>query len=215
MALHFSVCWEILPGPVFKYISLGVSFFGSAGLVALALSICGVQYTFGRICYLIPNHDQAVFWWPLLSVSITSLVLQVATIAYCVAKTVRPWFHYCKIRWSGVQPSDDEERLISSLHTASKVRKVVQMQWRAILITFLVMAYVCYLAAVLMQLHRFDQYPASARHAWFKCLASPKGDTDSCSSLARALGPNEPELFAVLYMLEVSVSSPGRCPETC
>lgn len=205
MALHLSVCWEIIPGPVFKYISLGFSFFGSAGLLALALLICGVQYTFGRICYLIPNHDQAVFWWPLLSVSITSLMFQVGTIAYCVAKTVGPWLHYYKLRWSGVQPSADEERLINSLHTASKVRRIVQMQWRAIMITFLVMVYVCYLAAVLMQLHRFDQYPTSARHAWFKCLASSRGDTTACGSFARALGPSEPELFAVLYMLEVSL----------
>lgn len=89
------------------------------------------------------------------------------------------------------------------------------MQWRAILITFLVMAYVCYLAAVLMQLHRFDQYPPSPRHAWFKCLASSKGNKSPCASLAKALGPSEPELFAVLYMLEVSLSvSPGRS-ETC
>lgn len=215
MALHSSVCWEIQPGPLFKYISLGLSLFGSAGLLALALSICGVQYTFGRICYLIPNHDRAVFWWPLLSVSITSLVLQVATIAYCVTKTVQPWFHYCKLRWSGAQPSADEERLISSLHTASRVRKVVQMQWRAILITFLVMAYVCYLATVLMQLQRFDQYPTSARHAWFQCLVSSKGDTTLCASLAGALGPSEPELFAVLYMLEVSLSASHGRSGTC
>lgn len=215
VALHFSVCWEILPGPIFKYASLGISFLGSAGLLALALSICGVQYTFGRICYLIPNHDDAVFWWPLLSVSIASLILQIGTIGYCVVKTVRPWFHYCKLRWSGAQPSADEERLISSLHTASKVRRVVQMQWRAILITFLVMAYVCYLAAVLMQIRRFDEYSPSARLAWFKCLAKSKGDTTQCSHLTSAIGPSEPELFAVLYMLEVSLSFPVGFLKSC
>lgn len=81
------------------------------------------------------------------------------------------------------------------------------MQWRAILITVLILAYVCYLAAVLMQLHQFDQYPQSARHAWFKCLAASKGDTAPCVSLASAFGPSQPELFAVLYMLQVSLPS--------
>lgn len=208
VALHFSVCWEIIPGPIFKYASLGISFFGSGGLLALVLSISGVQYTFGRICYLVPKYDNQVFWWPLLAVSIASLLVQAGTIGYCVARTVRPWLHYYKLRWSGVTPSADEERLVSSLHTASKVRKVVQMQWRAIMIPFLVMAYVCYLAAVMMQLRRFDEYPAPARLAWFKCLVSSKGHTGPCASLAQALGPSEPELFAVLYMLEVSLLSP-------
>lgn len=194
-----------MPGLLFKITSLGVSFFGSAGLLAVVLSISGVQYTWGRICYLIPRHDNEVFWWPLLGVSIASLLLQFATIAYCVVRTVRPWFHYCKLRWQGRTPSADEERLISALHTASKVRKIVQMQWRAILITVLILGYVCYLAAVLMRLHEFHDYPESDRLAWFKCLASPKGGMYPCLSLARNLGPSEPELFAVLFMLQVSL----------
>lgn len=190
---------------MFKYISLGTTFLGSAALVAIVLSISGVQYTFGRICYLIPRHDEATFWGPLLSISIVSLLLQLLTIAHCVILIIRPWFNYQKLRWSGYTPSSDEERVLGAQRTASRVRKIVQMQWRAILITVLILIYVCFLAAVFMRLRQFDKYPESDRRVWFECLQSSNGDKTPCLSHATSLGPNEPELWAVLYMLIVSL----------
>lgn len=79
------------------------------------------------------------------------------------------------------------------------------MQWRAILITVLILVYVCFLAAVFMRLRQFDNYPQSDRRAWFRCLQSSNGDKAKCLPLAISLGPTEPELLAVLYMLIVSL----------
>ena len=204
MALHLSVCWNIKPGEKFKNFSLCTTFIGSAALVAIALSVSGVQYTFGRICYIIPNHDRATFWGPLLGIAIASLLLQIITVIYCVALIVRPYINYQKLRWYGYTYSIHDAHSLGAQRTASSVRKILQMQWRPILITLLILIYVVYLAAVFMQLRQFHDYPAEARHSWFECLASSHGNKFSCLSLTEPLGPSEPKLLAVLYMLIVS-----------
>lgn len=202
-----SVCWEIKPGKMYKCASLTLIFVGSSALVVILLCVNGVEYTFGRISYITPGVDRATFWGPLLGISAASLLLQFATVAYCAIITLRPWYNYQRLRWSGYTPSRDEERVLGAQRTASRVRKVVQIQWRNNLITIIILIYVCFSAGVLMQLRPFHDYAKSDRMAWFECLRSSNGDRDSCLSLARSLGPSEPVLVAVLSMLVVSYPS--------
>lgn len=206
MSLHISVCWDIKPNEKFKQISLGSTFIGSAALLAIVLSITGAQYTFGRICYLTPHYDRATFWGPLLGFSIVSLILQFATMAYCIIVVIRPYLSYWKLRCHGYISSVNDESIFSAQQTASRVRRILQVQWRAILITVLVLIYVVFMAAVLMQLREFHDYPEDARRSWFECLASSNGDKMQCLSMAASLGPSEPQLWAVLSMLIVSFS---------
>jgi hypothetical protein len=209
VALHLSVCWESQLGRQFQISSLTIIFLGSAALVAIALTVSGVQYTWGRICYLIPHYDRASFWGPLLGVSIASLILQFITMIYCLTVVIQPFLDYQKRRWYGGGPSRNGAHMINTPRTASRARKILQMQWRAIMITVLIVVYVVYLASVLMRMRRFHQYPREARRKWFKCLASAEGDKMTCLHLAAELGPSEPDLWATLYMLIVS-SLPGR-----
>jgi hypothetical protein len=209
IALHLSVCWEIKPGQMYKCASLTLIFVGSSALVAVVLSVSGVEYTFGRISYITPGIDRATFWGPLLAISAASLLLQFITVTYCAILTLRPWFNYQRLRISGYTPSRDEERVLGAQRTASRVRKIVQLQWRNSLITVVILVYVCFLAGVLMQLRPFHDYPKSDRVAWFECLGSSKGTRDSCLSLAAPLGPGEPVIIAVLSMLVVSFSFLG------
>ncbi|KAJ5618923.1 hypothetical protein N7510_002907 [Penicillium lagena] len=204
IALHLSVFWQIKPGPTYKYVSIGLIYLGSAALVAIALSITGAEYTFGRSTYLSPNHAVATFWAPFLAFSSAALVIQILTIAQCVILVLRPWYNYQKLKWSGYTPSANEERIIGAQQTASRIRKIIQLQWRASLVTVLITIYVCFLAAVFMQLRQFHDYPLPDRLAWFECLASSKGDKYSCLPLAIPLGPIEPELWAVVFMLVLS-----------
>lgn len=204
IALHLSVCWEAKPGRIYKCVSLTVIFVGSSALVAVLLSVSGVEYTFGRISYITPGIDRATFWGPLLGTAAASLLLQFGTVAFCAIITLRPWYNYQKLRWSGYTPSRDEERVLGAQRTASRVRKIIQLQWRNSLITVIILVYVCFLAGVLMQLRPFHKYPKPDRLAWFECLESSNGDRIPCLSLADPLGPSEPVLIAVLLMLIVS-----------
>lgn len=201
------MCWERKPGQLYKCVSLTIIFVGSSALVAIVLSVSGVEYTFGRISYLTPGIDRATFWGPLLGIAAASLLLQFVTVAYCAVLTLRPWFNYQRLRWSGYTPSRDEERVLGAQRTASRVRKIIQLQWRNSLITVVILVYVCFLAGVLMQLRPFHDYPEPDRIAWFKCLASSNRGRDSCLSLAGPLGPSEPVLIAALSMLIVSKMS--------
>ncbi|KAJ5762839.1 hypothetical protein N7533_001520 [Penicillium manginii] len=194
---------------MYKCASLTLIFVGSSALVAVVLSVSGVEYTFGRISYITPGIDRATFWGPLLAISAASLLLQFITVTYCAILTLRPWFNYQRLRISGYTPSRDEERVLGAQRTASRVRKIVQLQWRNSLITVVILVYVCFLAGVLMQLRPFHDYPKSDRVAWFECLGSSKGTRDSCLSLAAPLGPGEPVIIAVLSMLVVSFSFLG------
>lgn len=102
--------------------------------------------------------------------------------------------------------SVNDESIFGAQRTASRVRNILRLQWRAILITVLVLTYVVFMAAVLMQLREFHEYPADARRLWFECLASSHGDKMQCLPRAASLGPSEPQLWAVLFMLIVSLS---------
>ncbi|OQE26743.1 hypothetical protein PENSTE_c005G07109 [Penicillium steckii] len=204
IALHMTVCWESKPGQLYKCVSLTIIFVGSSALVAMLLAVSGVEYTFGRISYLTPGIDRATFWGPLLGIAAASLLLQFFTVAYCATVALRPWYNYQRLRWSGYTPSRDEERVLGAQRTASRVRKIVQLQWRNSLITVIILVYVCFLAGVLMQLRPFHDYPKSNRMAWFQCLKKSNGDRIPCLSLATSLGPNEPVLIAVLSLLMLS-----------
>lgn len=191
-------------GRTFRLTALLTIFVGSAALVATTLAVSGVQYTWGRICYLIPHYDRASFWGPLLAFAILSLILQAITMLYCLAVVIRPFLDYHRRRWYGYGPSDDAAREINMQRTASRARKILQMQWRAIVITVLILVYVVYLASVLMRMRHLDEYPRGARRKWFECLARTNGDKEKCLPLASDLGPTEPELLAILYMLILS-----------
>lgn len=214
VALHLSVCWESQPGRQFQISSLAIIFPGSAALVAIALTVSGVQYTWGRICYLVPHYDRASFWGPLLGVSIASLILQFITMIYCLIVVIQPFLDHHKRRWYGAGPSLNGAHMINTPRIAPRARKILQMQWRPIVITALILIYVVYLASVLMRMRRFHDYPRDARRKWFKCLASAEGDKMTCLHLAAELGPTEPELWAVLFMLIVSNLS-SRQAGTC
>lgn len=206
IALHMTVCWELKPGQLFKCVSLTTTFVGSSALVAIVLSVSGVEYTFGRIAYITPGVDRGSFWGPLLGVAAASLLQQFFTVGYCAVVTLRPWYNYNKLRWSGYTPNRDEERVLGSQRTASRVRKIIKLQWRNSLITLVTLTYVCFLAGIMMQLRPFHDYPESDRKAWFQCLQSSKGDRMPCLSLTTSLGPSEPALIVVLSLLVVSNS---------
>lgn len=55
-----------------------------------------------------------------------------------------------------------------------------------------------------------ERLPLPDRLAWFECLVSSKGDKYPCLPLAIPLGPIEPELWAVVLMLVVSLLSLHR-----
>ncbi|KAH8697992.1 hypothetical protein BGW36DRAFT_272295, partial [Talaromyces proteolyticus] len=83
VALHIFVCWEVKPGRLFRIISLTVIFVGSVAFVAIALTMTGLAYEYGKICYLLPNHDRETLWVPVLAISVSALFLQLITMTYC------------------------------------------------------------------------------------------------------------------------------------
>ncbi|GAD94411.1 hypothetical protein UREG_07549 [Paecilomyces variotii No. 5] len=204
IALFLSVCCEIKPGQKFKIISLTVTFLGSAVLVVITLTITGAAYTFGKICYLIPHHDRGTFWGLLLAVTAMSLLFQILTVGYCIYIVAKPFHDDYKLRKHGHRPAIEQHRMMIAHQTALRIRKILQMQWRAILITFLISVYVIYIAVVLLRLHQFSDYPSAVTHSWFECLASSGGDKKRCLPLADSIGPNESELLAVGVMLVIS-----------
>ncbi|KAF9894051.1 hypothetical protein FE257_009024 [Aspergillus nanangensis] len=204
LALHLAVCWEVKLTHIYQYISLVVIFVGSSILVAIVMSVSGMQYTFGRITYIVPNYDRGTFWGPLLGISAASLILQFVTIGYCSTLVLRPWYNYQMLRWWGFTPSPDTERATGVQRTALRIRKIMKLQWRNSLITVVILVYVCFLAGVFMQLRQFHQYPEADRVAWFQCLESSNGNKAKCLSLALPLGPTEPQLIAVLVLLVLS-----------
>lgn len=88
-----------------------------------------------------------------------------------------------------------------------RVRRVIQLQWRGIVIVLVIIADVIFFAIIFVFLDTTVQSiktdPQKAL-AWAACLVGARGDKNKCLDLANKLVVNLPTVTAVLVLLAVS-----------
>lgn len=209
LSLHLQICWEVVPAKGFFYSALCFGWGIPAMGLALALSLTGVSYRFGDVCHI--NHTNALqdFWGPLLAFASASLIIQAITFGYCVHVYVRSLLddNATTDASSGLPSYSGSVRTRTAGQAFKRVRKVIELQWRGVVVVLILIAKLIFFAVVFVSMDNnlmaTESHPEKAR-PWLMCLAFSGGDKNQCLHLARELVEKESTILAVLVCLAVS-----------
>lgn len=198
-------------GAKFKYSSLVVIFGGSGALLALALLLSGVSYHIGKLCHINFYRSRESFWGPLLSVSILSLIIQILIIGHCILCVVEPSDNRLQF-WRLRQSRSSRDSPLTFSHGITRrqalrrVRRILQLQWRAVLIAALIVFHTAFMAQALLRAGDVTTYSLDDVMPWITCLLDSGGNPDECLSYAKQLGPNGKTVMAAWCLLAVCCS---------
>jgi hypothetical protein len=199
------VVWEKNLGNKYMYFSLACIVLGSVLLPVLDIEITGVSYQLGRVCYINPYKGWGTFWIPLLVITGLTFLFQVLTMAYCLFIVLRPIWHErtiffpCRKSRTTVGYRQGAEARQTSVQT----RKILRMQWRPVLIVFIIVFNVVFLSTVFLEAEGMYTYPTERFIPWLACLAY-LGGKERCMNEASGLGPSENLIVAILILMAVS-----------
>lgn len=203
--------------------------------LAISLPITGVSYRLGNVC--VPNDPSALatwFAWLIIFAAI-SWIIQVATIVYCLWKFASssltgPSHGTSGSRASnttdtGVSTSDDPNAPQKKPLTPGrrnriawrKVRSVLALQWRSIVMAFIVVNLTIYFGIVYLQqaatTHSTPSSNATSTQdsAWIACLIANDGGKDECMKGAAGLGLSESRAIGTLVLGSVSDRKTDPC----
>lgn len=207
LSLHLMVVWDRTLGKKYMYASLSCIILGTLVLLILDFEVTGVSYQLGRVCYINPFDGWGTFWIPLIVITALTFLLQVLTMGYCVFTVLRPILHKSiksslrHLPQESVEYRQDSEARQTSIQT----RKVLRMQWRPIIIVFMIVVNVTFISTVFIEVQGIYTYPTERFVPWAGCLVL-MGGKDNCMSKADKLGPPENVIVAALILLAVSWS---------
>ncbi|KAK8872408.1 Frizzled/smoothened-like sans CRD protein B [Apiospora arundinis] len=79
LSLHLQICWQIVVGRGFMWLSQllgwGIPIIG----LVIALTVSGVSFRFGQTCHVNHRNNLAAFWVPLLVFAGVTIIMQFAT----------------------------------------------------------------------------------------------------------------------------------------
>ncbi|KAL3478511.1 hypothetical protein BJX99DRAFT_104714 [Aspergillus californicus] len=209
LSLYLQVRWDIEPGNRFRTIALTCIFAGSLAMLGIALGVSGVSYQVGKMCYTSYPHSIAAFWGPLIGLASISFLLQMVIMVYCIAGVITRGgtarfsiFNLKRSRNSSV--GDDglpRDALVPSGYTSFRIRRILQLQWRAIAIAVLVLLYVAYVGQAVMRFRDPKGYDYEKLAPWMECLVRVKGDHRACKEYASIIQPNQATAVSALALL--------------
>ena len=213
---------------LFKNISIGLGVGLPILFLAISLPITGVSYSLGNVC--IPANPSALptwFAWIIIFAAI-SWIIQVVTIVYCL-------WRFASFSLAG--PSHSTEASQNSIPSVSsggtsqtpqlqqkpltparrkriawrKVRSILVLQWRSIVMAFLVVNLTIYFALVFIQhtVANKAQFRTNdvtgADLEWIACLMANDGDKQKCRHGGHGLGVSEGRVAGTLILASVSI----------
>lgn len=141
ISMHLQVCWGIIPGVRFFWISQVFAWGVPLIFANATLFVSGVSFRFGSACYL--NHfDSMIFWGPLICIGGTAVLCQTATFAYCARVYLS---NTCGGRRDHHRVSIESLRSEYIPNVYRKISEVLRLQWRSM----------CLVSVVLMELALF------------------------------------------------------------
>ncbi|KAJ5665390.1 uncharacterized protein N7477_007838 [Penicillium maclennaniae] len=208
IAFHLQVCWEVVLGPKFMWGAFLCGFGVPAIGITVMLIITGVSFRFGQICHINIKHGEQDYWYPIMAFAAAALVMQLATMAYCIHIYLRSLFDKSG---STTENSSGLPTYTSSIRTQTarqayrRVKRVLQLQWRGVALVVIIIANVIFFAVVFIDLDR-EIAPTVANmeraEPWLGCLLMG-GTKKECMKYASELGPNEATILAMIYLLSL------------
>lgn len=208
VAFHLQVCWEVVLGPKFMWGAFLCGFGIPAIGITVMLILTGVSFRFGQMCHINIKHGEQDYWYPIMAFAAAALILQVATMAYCIHIYLRSLFDQSASTTensSGLPSYTSSVRTVTARQAYRRVKRVLQLQWRGVALVVIIIANVIFFAVVFIDLDReVAPTPTNIRKAepWLACLYMG-GTKEECKQYASALGPNESTLLAMIYLLSL------------
>ncbi|KAF2217408.1 hypothetical protein CERZMDRAFT_119367 [Cercospora zeae-maydis SCOH1-5] len=208
LSMNLQICWDIVPGRRFFYVSLMFGWGIPAVLFLLTITLTGVSFRFGSACHVNHAHSMGDFWGPLTAMAGIAGVLQIMTLVYC-------GHVYMRNLWSdepdpSTATSEGLPSYQGSTHTKTaravyrRLKRVLWLQWRGICIVTIILVDIIFFTVVFIRMDTM-QNGAKNNYAkvvpWLACLASNPTDKNQCLHLVNDFVVAEPAVAAVLFML--------------
>ncbi|KAL8840327.1 MAG: hypothetical protein Q9170_001342 [Blastenia crenularia] len=209
LSIHLQICWQVVPGPKFFWISLLAGWGMPILFGTLAVARTGVSYRFGDTCHI--NHDKALqdYWGPLLTFAAVSTVLQFATLGYCIRVYIRALFKddSRSQNSSGLPSYNGSVKTVTAKQAYRRVQKAVAVQWRGIVVVIIIIVNVVFLAIVFISMDNVEQSVMKnygKAEPWLSCLVINGGKKEACLSKVEGLATPEPTVMVVLILLSLN-----------
>ncbi|KAI0879491.1 hypothetical protein GGS24DRAFT_511952 [Hypoxylon argillaceum] len=208
LSLHLQICWQMVVGRNYMWFSQALGWgIPIVGLVLL-LVFSGVSFRFGQTCHINHENSLADFWIPLLIFAGLTVVIQFATFGYCIKVYLASLADGGQSSAHSGGPSySNSIRTMTPRQAYRRVRRVIQLQWRGIVIVLIILADVIFFAVIFVFLDNtiedIKTDPNKAKD-WILCLATKGGDKNACLDLAAPLVVGLPAVTAVLVLLAMN-----------
>ncbi|KAI1172512.1 hypothetical protein F4777DRAFT_509091 [Nemania sp. FL0916] len=209
LSLHLQICWQMVVGRNYMWFSQALGWGIPAVGLTLLLVFSGVSFRFGQTCHINHENSLADFWIPLLIFAGLTVVVQFATFGYCIKVYLASLADSGQsTEHSGGGPSyTNSIRTMTPRQAYRRVRRVIQLQWRGIIIVLVIIADVIFFSIVFVFLdntvEEIKTDPTKAL-SWITCLAAHNGDKNACLDLAAPLVVGLPVVTAVLILLAMN-----------
>ncbi|KAF2723225.1 hypothetical protein K431DRAFT_220288 [Polychaeton citri CBS 116435] len=212
LSMNLQICWDIVPGKKFFYVSQAIGWGIPAALFTAVMTATGVSFRFGSACHVNHVNSMADFWGPLIGFSGAAGVLQLMTFGYCIHV-------YLKNLWTdnSPQPSSNSGSNLPSYQGSiraqtaravyQRLKKVLWLQWRGICIVSIILVDVIFFSIVFVYLDGMQQ---SVTQDWTKvqkwtiCLAMHPTDKNACLQEVDGWLVSESTVVAVLILLSLT-----------
>ncbi|KAI1390134.1 uncharacterized protein F4822DRAFT_225210 [Hypoxylon trugodes] len=208
LSLHLQICWQLVVGRNYMWFSQVLGWgIPIIGLVIL-LVFSGVSFRFGATCHINHENSLADFWIPLLVFAGLTVIIQFATFGYCIKVYLASLTdNSATTEGSGMPSYSNSIRTMTPRQAYRRIRRVIQLQWRGIVIVLIIIADVIFFAVIFVFLDNTVQsiktHPDKAT-LWAACLIAFGGDKNKCLDKARHLVVSLPTVTAVLVLLAMN-----------
>ncbi|KAK8036761.1 g-protein coupled receptor [Apiospora phragmitis] len=208
LSLHLQICWQIVVGRGFMWLSQllgwGIPIIG----LVIALTVSGVSFRFGQTCHVNHRNSLAAFWVPLLVFAGVTVIMQFATFGYCIKVYLALLAsNSATTERSELPPYSASVRTMSPRQAYHRIRRVIQLQWRGIAIVLIIICDVIFFAVVFVFQDNVVQSAKTSDKArpWVGCLAMEKMDKKNrCLQYAEDLVVPLRTVVAVLVLLAMN-----------
>jgi hypothetical protein len=215
VSLHLQICWGVVVGRGYMWFSQATAWLIPVVIVTCALIFSGVSFRFGQSCHINHKNSLADFWIPLLIMSSTTLIVQLGTFAYCLKVYLASLYDTSATTEGSSLPYSSSVRTVSPRQAFRRVRRVLELQWRGIVIVLIIIADVIFFTVVFVWQDRASEdakKDTAISKAWITCLAtaySKGGDKNDCLDEASALVMSEAVVMAVFLLMAVRYTLPS------
>lgn len=79
LSMHLQICWDIVPGQLFFYLSQAAGWGVIIVLFTVTMTLTGVSFRFGDACHVNSANSMGDFWGPLLAMASAAGLIQILT----------------------------------------------------------------------------------------------------------------------------------------